>query len=251
MNRIDKLHTDFPTYGSRTLAAALTQEIGYPVGRKRTRSLMERMGIEAIYPKPNLSRNDKEHLTYPYLLKGLTINHANHVWGTDITYIKMKHGFVYLTVFIDWYARYILSWRLSTTLETDFCIQAAQEAIERYGNPEIVNSDQGVQYTSHEYEALWDKEKTKMSMDHKGRCFDNIFTERFWRSLKYEEVYLKEYLSVPDARASIGAYIERYNTKRVHQALDYDTPRTRYLQTSVFHLLQVMNLSEVATKFMC
>lgn len=232
MNRIDKLHTDFPFYGARKISKQITQDLelvsGLVVGRKRVRSLMERMGIEAIFQKPHLSENPLPHPIYPYLLSQVLISYPNQVWGVDITYIKLTKGFVYLVAVIDWYSRFVLSWRLSTSLEVDFVIEAVTEAISIYGNPEIVNVDQGVQFTSQEFIALWNKEKTKISMDHRGRCFDNIFTERFWRSLKYEEVYLKDYQSIREAELSIDAYIHLYNFKRLHQALEYLTPSQVY-----------------------
>ena len=194
MRRIDKIHTDFPTYGTRTMAAQLTIEVKYPVGRKRTGTLMEQMGIEAIYPKPRLSFNNKPHPVFPYLLKDVPILEPNQVWSSDITYIRMKYGFLYLVVFIDWYARYILSWQLSDSLKTDFCLEAANQAL-KINIPRIINVDQGVQFTDEEMIAIWENQNVNISMDHKGRCFDNIFTERFWRSLKYEEVYLRDYQS--------------------------------------------------------
>lgn len=230
MNKIDKLHTDFPFYGSRKIAVALTEEVGFTVGRKRARSLMEEMGIEAIYPKPNLSFNGTPHTIFPYLLKGVAITTPNHVWSADITYIKMKGNFLYLVVFMDWYARYILSWALSDSLKTEFCLEAADKALQ-ITIPEIINFDQGVQFTDEEMIGKWDQDKTQISMDHRGRCFDNIFTERFWRSLKYEEVYVKEYQTFLEARESIGAYIEKYNYQRLHQALEYKTPASIYFRS--------------------
>ena len=230
MNRIDKLHTDFPFYGSRKIAVALTNEVGFTIGRKRVRSLMEAIGIEAIYPKPNLSFNGKEHQVFPYLVKGVTITSPNQVWSADITYIKMKNNFLYLVVFLDWYSRFVLSWELSDSLRTEFCLEAADQAL-KINIPGIVNFDQGVQFTDEDMIAKWDTETTKISMDHKGRCFDNIFTERFWRSLKYEEVYLKEYVTFLEARESIGAYIEKYNYQRLHQALEYKTPASIYFRS--------------------
>lgn len=228
MHRIDKIHTDWPTYGARTIAAQLRRETGLVIGRKRTGSLMEEMAIEAIYQKPNLSSNNKEHPVFPYLLKGVQIIKPNHVWGTDITYIRLHGGFVYLVAFLDWYSRYIVSWKLSTTLATDFVLEAAREAL-TIGIPEIMNSDQGVQFTDHDYISLWNQEKTKISMDHKGRCFDNIFTERFWRTLKYDEVYLKDYQTVKEAEQNIKDFIYRYNNIRLHESLGYKTPAEVYL----------------------
>jgi len=227
MNRIDKIHTDFPYYGSRKIAVTLTQETGIQIGRKRTRTLMEEMGITAIYPKPNLSHSNNPHNKFPYRLKGIQIVRPNQVWSADITYIKMRTGFLYLVVFMDWYSRYILSWQLSDKLKSEFCIEAAHNAL-TINTPDIVNFDQGVQFTDKEMIQVWEYYKTQISMDHKGRCFDNIFTERFWRSFKYEEVYLKDYTSYADAKGSIGSYINRYNTLRIHQALSYKTPVSIY-----------------------
>jgi len=244
MHRIDKIHTDWPEYGARKIAkqimkdfkkeAEVARRLGLPIttenmyiGRKRAGSLMREMGIEAVYQKPNLSRNNKPHPVFPYLLKGVTASFPNHVWGTDITYIRMHGGHCYLVCFLDWHSRFVVGWRLSTTLETEFVLEAAKDAL-GIGIPEIINSDQGVQFTSEDFIGLWDIERTKISMDHKGRCFDNIFTERFWRTLKYGEVYLKDYQSVREAEKSISAYITRYNNDYLHESLDYKTPAEVY-----------------------
>jgi len=226
MNRIDEIYTDMPYYGYRRLTAQLQRE-GNQINHKRVLSLMHQMGIQAIYPHRNLSKNETDHPKFHYLLKGLEITHPNHVWGTDITYIRMAQGFLYLVAFIDWYSRYVLSWKLSTTMDTTFVIEAANEAL-KLGTPDIENTDQGVQFTSQDYFNIWDLTKTKMSMDGKGRCLDNIFTERFWRSLKYEEVYPKNYPAVLDARDGIGNYINTYNYRRLHQSLGYKTPAEIY-----------------------
>lgn len=227
MKRIDKIHTDLPSYGARTMAKQLTIDVKYPVGRKRTGTLMESMGIEAVYPKPRLSLNTKPHPVFPYLLKDVAIIKPNHVWSADITYIRMKYGFLYLVVFMDWFARYILSWELSDSLKADFCLEAARKAL-TINIPGIVNFDQGVQFTDEEMIAIWESQHAKISMDHKGRCFDNIFTERFWRTLKYEEVYLRDYQTVREANESIGEYMIKYNTRRLHQSLNYKTPAQVY-----------------------
>lgn len=227
MKFIDKNHTDFPSYGTRTMSHQLTLDVGYTVGRKKTGTLMENMGIEAIYPKPRLSANNKPHKVFPYLLKDVDIIRPNQVWSSDITYIRMKYGFLYLVVFMDWYARYILSWKLSDSLKTDFCLTAANQAL-TINIPGIINVDQGVQFTDEEMIEIWQNQKTQISMDHKGRCFDNIFTERFWRTLKYEEVYLKDYQTIYEANQSIGEYIEKYNTRRLHSSLGYKTPAQIY-----------------------
>lgn len=227
MNRIDKIHTDWPVYGARKIAAQLRRDTGLPIGRKRAGTLMEEMGITAVYPKPKLSLNTMEHPVFPYLLSGVRVVRPNQVWGADITYIKMHGGYIYLVVFLDWYSRFVVSWRLSTTLATDFVLEAAQEAF-MYDLPEIMNVDQGVQFTDQDFINLWDNERTKISMDHKGRCFDNIFTERFWRSFKYEEVYLKDYMTIREAYRSIDQYIQKYNYERLHEALNYMTPAEIY-----------------------
>ena len=232
MNKIDKIHTDWPTYGARTIAAQLRRETCLQIGRKRARTLMEQMGISAIYQKPHLSLNNSGHPVFPYLLKGLKIVRPNQVWGTDITYIRLHGSFLYLVAFIDWYSRFVVSWKLSPTLETEFVLEAAREALSQ-AIPEIVNSDQGVQFTDKDYLGLWDPEKTKISMDHKGRCFDNIFTERFWRTLKYDEVYLKDYQSVWDAEENITDFIYRYNNIRLHESLGYKTPAEVYFEKSI------------------
>lgn len=229
MHRIDEIYTDYPFYGSRKMAEELSDQLGRRINRKCTQRLMREMGLEAIYPKPNLSRNDGEHLRYPYLLTGVTASRPNHIWGTDITYIRLKSGFCYLTAFLDWYSRYVLSWRLSITLEAKFCIEAASEALS-IGIPEITNSDQGVQYTSNEYGNVWKPYDVKMSMDSRGRAMDNIFTERLWRSVKYEEVYLKSYESVWEAKEGIGRYLNFYNNRRKHQSLGYKTPAEIYFE---------------------
>lgn len=224
MKEIDELYTKRPFYGSRRIAANLD------INRKQAQRLMRVMGIQAVYPKPNLSKNAKKHPVYPYLLRGITAQYPNHIWGTDITFIRMAYGFLYLTVFLDWYSRFVLSWRLSTTLEADFCIEAAKAAIEQYNLPDISNSDQGSQYTSEGYLNIWKEQNVSISMDGRGRCMDNIFTERFWRSLKYEEVYLKNYESVQDAYAQIAQYIDFYNHERKHQSLNYQVPAEYYFQ---------------------
>lgn len=228
LDRIDRIHTEFPSYGTRKIAEELTTQTGYAVGRKYARTLMEIAGIEAIYPKPKLSIGNKNHRIYPYLLKGITIQRPNHVWSADITYIRMKGGFLYLVAFLDWYSRYVLSWELSDSLRSDFCIEAAKKAQRQEQLPEIVNFDQGVQFMDQEMVLVWEDREVKISMDHRGRCFDNIFIERFWRTVKYEEVYLREYTTVREVRESLGAYIDKYNTRRIHQSLGYKTPATVY-----------------------
>lgn len=228
MNRIDRIHTDWPTYGQRTIAAQLTRDMGKLVGRDWVRTLMQEMGIEAIYQKPNLSRNGKDYTRFPYLLRHISAGHPNHIWSTDITYIRMRKGFVYLVAFLDWFSRYVLSWRMSTTLDIAFVLDAAEEALEHYGNPDYANSDQGSHFTSPQYIGLWDQDQTQISMDGKGRCMDNILMERFWRSFKYEEVYLKDYANAWEAETNIGEYVRRYNMQRLHESLGYQTPYEVY-----------------------
>lgn len=227
MNKIDEIYTKRPYYGSRRIAKEISRSWEYPINRKRIQRLMLEMGIEAIYPKPDLSRNGKQHPIFPYLLRGVPITHPNHVWGTDITYIRMEKGFLYLTAFMDWYSRFVLSWRLSNTLSTDFVVEAANEAL-TLGIPEITNSDQGVQFTSSDYISIWNQERTNISMDGRGRAMDNIFTERLWRSVKYDEVYIKNYTTVSEAAAGIGDYLKDYNYGRLHQSLGCKTPAEVY-----------------------
>ena len=224
MNLIDELYTKRPFYGSRRIAKDLS------FNRKRIQRLMREMGIEAIYQKPNLSKNNIPHPVYPYLLKGIVAAHPNHIWGTDITYIRMHQGFLYLTAYLDWFSRFVLSWRLSTTLEIEFILDAAEEALYKYNAPDIENSDQGTHYTSERHIQLFTGKGTKVSMDGRGRAMDNIFTERLWRSVKYEEVYLKDYATVLEAKEEIGDYFKFYNYERKHQSLNYQTPAGIYFK---------------------
>jgi putative transposase len=230
MRRIDELHLEHPFAGSRMLRDLLRQE-GHVVGRKHVASLMRKMGIEALYRKPNLSRRHPQHVVYPYLLRGLAIERANHVWGMDITYIPMAKGFVYLAAVVDWFSRRVLAWRVSITLDTVFCLEAMEEAVARYGTPEIFNTDQGCQFTSQDFTDLLKHHQIRISMDGKGAWRDNVFVERLWRSVKYEEVYLKGYESVAQARASIGRYFEFYNRRRPHAGLAGKTPDRVYFQS--------------------
>lgn len=229
MNAIDKIFTECPFYGHRRIRKEL-EDKNIWIGRKRTRSLMKTMGLVAIYPKknPNTSKGNEAHKKYAYLLKNLKILFPNHVWGTDITYIRLKCGFVYLTVIIDWFSRYIISWRLSVTMETGFCIEALNAAL-AINLPDIHNSDQGVQFTDRDYVGILEEKQIQVSMDGRGRCMDNIFTERFWRTLKYENIYLNDYADYAEAKQGIEKYINFYNQKRKHQALDYKTPEQIYL----------------------
>ncbi len=227
MRRIDELHLEHPFAGSRMLRDMLKLE-GHRIGRKRVSRLMKKMRIEALYRKPNLSRRHPAHPIYRYLLRDLKIDRPNQVWATDITYIPMRRGFVYLIAVIDWYSRKVLSWRISNTLTTDFCLDAVREAITRYGRPEIFNTDQGSQFTSYEFTQLLKDNEIRISMDGKGCWRDNVFVERLWKSVKYEEVYLKAYDSVSAAKANLGVYLNFFNTRRPHQSLDGKTPDTIY-----------------------
>lgn len=224
MDEIDKQYMDTPYYGSRRMAEALKRK-GYKINRKKAQRLMKKMGLEAIYPGPNLSKRQHMARKYPYLLTDLEIKEPNFVWSSDITYIRLKNGFMYLVAIIDLFSRYVLSWKLSNSLEVDFCIEATENALSKsVRKPEIFNTDQGSQFTSDEFTNLISSNGIKLSMDGKGRAFDNIFIERLWRSLKYEEVYLKAYETVVEARLSIDEYFYRYNNKRPHQSLDYKYP---------------------------
>jgi len=228
MRRIDQLHLDYPFAGSRMLQSFLVRE-GFRIGRLHVRTLMKRMGIEAIYRRPHTSKPAPGHKIYPYLLRHLVVDRPNQVWAMDITYIPMARGFVYLAPVVDWFSRKILSWRLSITLETDFCIEAVEEAIHRYGRPEIFNTDQGSQFTSIAFTDLLSKHDIRISMDGKSSWRDNVFVERLWRTIEYEEVYLRAYTNVPEARASLGRYINGfYNTRRPHSSLDGQTPDETY-----------------------
>jgi putative transposase len=229
MRRMDELHLEYPFAGSRMLRDMLRRE-NHAIGRKRVARLMRKMGIEALYKKPNTSRRHAAHPVYPYLLRGRTIDRPNHVWAADITYIPMRRGFVYLFAVMDWASRRVLSWRLSNTLTTDFCIEAVQEAIIRYGTPEIFNTDQGSQFTSLEFTQLLKDNGIAISMDGKGCWRDNVFVERLWKSIKYEEVYLRAYETVSAARGGIGRYLEFYNSRRPHRALDGTTPDAFYYE---------------------
>jgi len=227
MRRLDALHLDYPFAGSRMLRDMLARE-GVSIGRRHVRTLMKKMGIEAIYRRPNTSEAAPGHKIYPYLLRGLKIERANQVWAMDITYIPMIRGFIYLSAVVDVFSRRVLSHRISITLETEFCIEALQEALERHGKPEIFNTDQGSQFTSSDFTKVLQGREISISMDGKGAWRDNVFVERLWRSVKYEEVFLKAYQSVSEARTSIGRYLEFYNTLRPHSALDRQTPDEAY-----------------------
>lgn len=228
MQELDKIYLDNPSYGSRLMTASLIRK-GFQVNRKRVSRLMKIMGIEAMYPKPKIKTSQPGYTKFPYLLNNLEISVKNQVWGTDITYIPVVGGYLYLVAFLDLYSRFVLSWRLSDSLESQFCIEALEMALQ-HGLPSNINSDQGVQYTSHAYINLVQSKGALISMSGKGKCWDNIFVERFWRSLKYEEVFLKQYNNQKDAYENINNYIEIYNKQRPHSALKYCTPIEAYLR---------------------
>ena len=227
MRRIDALHLDYPFAGSRMLRDLLRGE-GVIIGREMVRTMMRRMCIEALYRRPNTSKAAPGHTIYPYLLRGLTVDRPNQVWAMDITYIPMARGFVYLAAVVDWFSRRVLTWRLSITMEVDFCLEAVEEALTKYGRPTIFNSDQGSQFTSAAFTGLLLKNKIAISMDGRGAWRDNVFVERLWRSVKHEEVYLRAYTSVAEARASLGRYLDFYNALRPHSSLDAQTPDHAY-----------------------
>ena len=227
MRRMDELHLEFPFAGSRMLRDLLNKE-GIKVGRCHVATLMKRMGIEAIYRKPNTSKPAPGHKIYPYLLRGMRIERPNQVWAMDITYVPMARGFVYLTAVVDWFSRRVLSWRVSISMEAAFCVEALEEAIVRHGRPEICNTDQGSQFTSQAFTEVLLQAGVAISMDGRGSWRDNVFVERLWRSIKYEEVYLKAYETVSEARASIGRYLAFYNGHRPHSSLDRQTPDQAY-----------------------
>lgn len=227
MRQIDELFTEDPSRGTRRICASL-RRLGVNIGREKVRRLMDRMGLSAIYCKVNLSKFSPGHKKYPYLLRGVKITRVNQVWSTDITYIRLRNGFVYLTAVIDWYSRYVLAWRLSTTLDTGFCREALEEAIEKYGKPEIFNTDQGSQFTSEEFTGVLQKHGITISMDGRGRALDNVFVERLWRTVKYEHIFLNDYNSVPECQKGLNAFFDRYNNRREHQSLDYKFPAEVY-----------------------
>lgn len=227
MNQIDKIYTDYPFYGSRRITALLKQS-GFMINRKRIQKLMRIMGIEALYPKPKTTNHNKEHKIYPYLLRNLDIIKPNQVWAADITYIAMSKGFMYLIAIIDWYSRYILSWKLSNTLETYFCLEALEDSF-IINKPKIFNTDQGCQFTSDSWIKSLADNNIKISMDGKGRAIDNIIIERFFRSIKYEEIYINPSDNVKSLKKGIANYINFYNNKRLHQSLNYKTPSQIFL----------------------
>jgi putative transposase len=227
MRQLDELHLEFPFAGARMLRRLLAAN-GSKVGRRHVKTLMQRMGIEALYRRPRTTKPEPGHKIYPYLLRGLEIVRANQVWATDITYIPMAKGFVYLAVVLDWFSRRVLAWRVSITMETSFCIETLTDALAKHGKPDIFNTDQGSQLTCEAFTDVLHKHDIKISMDGKGAWRDNVFIERLWRTVKYEEVYLRAYDSVTDARACIGRYLDLYNRRRPHSSLDDMTPDQAY-----------------------
>jgi putative transposase len=233
-HRIDEIYTKHPFYGSRRITALLKRE-NICINRKRVQRYMREMGIAGICPGPNLSKRNTEHRIYPYLLRNVTIDHPNHVWGIDITYIRLKHGWMYLVAIVDWFSRYVVSWELDQTLEISFILETVQRALAK-ATPEIMNSDQGSQFTSPQYTRLLLDTNVQISMDGKGRATDNIFTERLWRTVKYEEVYLNEYVSPREARRCLKQYFDYYNNERLHQSLGYWTPAEVYFSSSTVEM---------------
>jgi len=240
MRLLDEEHTRHPFYGVKKMTKYL-QENGYKIGKDKVRTLLRSMGLEAIYPKPNTSIPNKQHKIYPYLLKDVEIKRPNQVWSADITYIRLNEGFVYLVAIIDWYSRCVLGWQLSNSLDATFCVEALKEALQ-HGKPEIFNTDQGCQFTSGAFTDVLEKEGILISMDAKGKVFDNIFTERLWRTVKYEDVYIKGYQSIPEVQLGLAEYFDFYNNERYHQSLDYKTP------SEVFGIKQLSTESELSTK---
>jgi len=227
MRHLDQLHLEFPFAGSRMLRGLLAAK-GYKIGRRHVKTLMQRMGIEALYRRPRTTKPEPGHKIHPYLLRGLSIERPNQVWAMDITYIPMARGFVYLAVVLDWFSRRVLSWRVSITMEAAFCVEALEDALAQHGKPDIFNTDQGSQFTGQAFTGVLANNDIAISMDGKGAWRDNVFVERLWRSVKYEEVYLRAYDSVSEARASIGRYLDFYNGRRPHSSLDGTTPDQAY-----------------------
>ena len=232
LNCMDEIFTEHPYYGTRRMMHVLKNE-GIDIGRKKVHRFYRLLGIETIYPKKNISKRNQAHKVYPYLLKDFAIVKPNQVWSMDITYIRLKQGFVYLAAIIDWYSRFVLSWRVSISLEADFCVEALQGALDLYPKPEIFNTDQGVQFTSSNFINVLKNDDIKISMDGKGRALDNVFIERFWRSLKQEKIYLIDLLSVKDAKRAIGDYMQFYNYNRLHQSLNYQTPASIHFKSEL------------------
>jgi putative transposase len=232
MQLIDQEYTRAPFYGYRKMAVRLNQEHGYAVNRKRVARLMAKMGLRAIYPQPKTTLANKQHKKYPYLLRGLDINRPNQVWAADITYIPMPQGFMYLVAIMDWFSRFVIAWQLSNTLDGAFCLAALRHALQ-HGRPDIFNTDQGVQFTAHDFTHELETAGVRISMDGRGRYLDNIFVERLWRSVKYEDIYIKEYAHVPALFTGLGNYFHVYNYERPHQSLGYATPADVHFSVKV------------------
>jgi putative transposase len=228
LNAIDEIFTEDPVYGARRIRIELIKR-GFLISRPTVADYMKLLGLEAIYQKPDTSKPCPQHKVYPYLLRHIVASYPNHVWGTDITYIRMRGGFMYLVAFLDWYSRYVLSWELSDTMEDDFVISALKEAL-KLATPHIANSDQGSQFTGYGYTGILLENRVNISMDGRGRCMDNVFTERLWRTVKYEDVYIKDYVTPRELRKGMTAFFEKYNTKRPHQSLGYRTPEDVYFE---------------------
>ena len=229
LNRlIDEEYTRHPFYGTRRMVVIISASVGYRVNRKRIQRLMQAMGLQGMAPGPNTSRAHPQHPVYPYLLRGLEISRPNQVWSTDITYIRLAKGFVYLVAVMDWYSRKVLSWRVSNSMDASFCVDCLEEALRHFGKPEIFNSDQGSQFTSDNFTGVLKREEITISMDGRGRAFDNIFVERLWRNVKYEDVYLKGYATVDELLLGLSDYFALYNSQRPHQSLQYKTPDVVY-----------------------
>ena len=229
---IDEEYTRHPFYGTRRMVVMVSKAVGYRVNRKRVQRLMRQMGLAGMAPGPNTSRAHPQHPVYPYLLRGLEITRPNQVWGTDITYIRLAHGFVYLVAVMDWYSRKVLSWRISNSMDASFCVDCLEEALRNYSKPEIFNSDQGSQFTSVDFTGVLKGAEVQISMDGRGRAFDNIFVERLWRNVKYEDVYLKGYATVGELLLGLSEYFALYNSERPHQSLQYKTPDAVYASAS-------------------
>jgi putative transposase len=232
MRLIDEEYTRAPFYGYRKMTVRLKNHHGYQVNHKRVARLMQKMGLQAVYPRPRTSIPDQQHKKYPYLLRGLDINRPNHVWAADITYVPMPLGFMYLVAIMDWFSRYVVAWELSNTLDGAFCLDALRFAL-RHGQPEIFNTDQGVQFTARGFTDELKTASIRISMDGRGRVFDNIFVERLWRTVKYEDIYIKEYASVPDLAAGLDNYFQLYNYERPHQSLSYCVPADVHFDVKV------------------
>ncbi len=229
---IDEQYTAHPYYGTRRMVVIISALVGFAVNRKRIQRLMQSMGLQGMAPGPNTSRAHPQHPIYPYLLRGLEVTRPNQVWSTDITYIRLAKGFVYLVAVMDWYSRKVLSWRISNSMDASFCVDCLEEALRNYGKPEIFNSDQGSQFTSADFTGVLKREEIKISMDGRGRAFDNIFVERLWRNVKYEDIYLKGYATVGELLLGLSDYFVLYNGKRPHQSLQYKTPDVVYASAS-------------------